>query len=217
MADPITPVITVTPGPAPDNSVHSSDAAFARMRTELAQANTDKAAAEEKLKTAERAKLDELERAKAELADLTKKTVDLTAQAARATEYEGHFENLYKQELAGVAEDRRGKIEKLTTAGTWPERLNALREAKDLLGTGPPPPAGTTTNPGSFTPPITPGTPPPGEPKKPATAAELRNLSFNQALTSRGPAKEAVLGGEQIDALMKRIESTIDERLAAKK
>lgn len=201
-------------GPAPDN------AAFAKMRTDLAAAQAARTELEEKLKTAERARMDELERTKAELAETAKREQALKARDEQAKQYEGAFEALYKDELAALPDDKRDRVAKLTAAGTWPERLSALREARALLG-APPVVAGTSTQPpaggtpADQTPPTGDGRPPQGP--QPLTKDQLRNTSFGDILAARPAGAETVIPAAQVESLMKRIEATIEQKLGQRK
>lgn len=210
MPEPNTPPTggEIATGPAPDN------AAFARMRTELAAAQAATKDLQEKLTTMDRARMDELDRTKAELADAGKKTEALQAQASRATEYEASFKALYDGEIAALPAEKQARAGRLSAHGSYPERLEALKEYKAELGTGPLT-AGTVTAPGQSAPPASiPGqAPPPGI--KPIEGKDLGKLSFDSALKSRPSASETVIPAAQVDALLKRIEATVEQRVQA--
>lgn len=177
---------TITPpgGETPEN------ATIRQMREQIA---TEKRRADEnaqKLTDIERGKLADTERLTLELADRDKKLTELGAKASKVDQYETAFQTLYTQELAGVPEAARASVERLSKAGDWNQRLDALRDARGLLAPAAPVPpvAGTITQPTGGTPAPTPAAPN-LQPAKPLTAEELRATDFGQILKNRPVVK----------------------------
>lgn len=140
----------------------------------------------EKLTTIERGKLADTERLTLELADRDRKLTDLGAKAGKLDRYEQAFQAQYQRELAAIPEAQRAAVERLSSAGDWNDRAEALQTAKGLLVRADTAPAagGTVTQPSGGAPPapLNPG----AVPAKPLTPAEMRNFSLGDAVKARG-------------------------------
>lgn len=106
-----------------------------------------------KLREAERVAAETAARAKAledekqiEMAQREQELAELQPLRAEHAKLVSAFQALYAEELAGIPEEKREAITRLSGAGEWPERLAALRAAKALLPS-PSMPMGTHTNP----------------------------------------------------------------------
>jgi hypothetical protein len=154
MSDPVIP-----PTPAADPG---DNATIKAMREQIDAANKAakdaadaRAVAEKALQDIERAKLEENDRLKLELADAKAASADAATLRDELGRYQSTLQTQYEAELAAVPEEKRAQVASLSSAGSWPDRVKALQTAKSLLG-APPASAGTITNPGGITPPATP-------------------------------------------------------------
>lgn len=115
-----------------------------QLRDALDAANKARRDAETRLKEIERAQLTEVERLRAEVAELQ----PLRDEHGR---FASTLESLYGAELDAVPEEKRPQVEALSRSGTWADRLESVRAAKALLpepqGARPTPAAGTVTTP----------------------------------------------------------------------
>jgi hypothetical protein len=125
------------------------NAAFARIRVENSALKTEAAALKTRLdaleaerKAAQDAELSEI--------DLLKKQVaELSPLRDTHGKFVSQFEAMIAQELSTVPDTVRGSIEKIASLGSDPAaRLQAVRDAKNLLTSQPPAPtpAGSTTS-----------------------------------------------------------------------
>ena len=137
-----------------DNSVIRSLREEIRKRDEAlreAEGLKSKAAESEQLRAKlteiERAKLDEIDRLKAEREDLLGFKTKAEALQGETAKYETAFRNLYDAEMASLPESAREKVAKLSSTGSYAERLDALRTAKDLIVPAVIRSAGTVTQP----------------------------------------------------------------------
>lgn len=154
-----TQVPPVAPAPNPEAGVSNAD--FARLRTQAdafkVQADASKAAAEAektradelaaKLEAIERAQLAEVDRLKLDVSDREKKLADLGTIRDEHGRFASTIERLYSAELAEVPEDKREAVLGLSAGGDWASRLEALRNARALIGVAPQS-MGSVVNPG---------------------------------------------------------------------
>lgn len=138
--DPIIPPAAVDPAAA-------IKAEFEALKTQFAAQQTALAAMEAAKTALEREKLSDAERIKAELEDARKVAAGVDPLKQQLETYHSTFSNLYKEELATVPEGQRTAVEALSSKGNVAERLEALRQAKTLLGVAPGP-MGQPLNPG---------------------------------------------------------------------
>jgi hypothetical protein len=126
--------------------------------------------------------MDDKTRMQAELKDAQEKAKDAERLRAENGQFTSAFENLYNSELATLPEDKREAVERLSKSGSWADRVDALRNAKVLIGSLPAPPAvaGTITQPGG-------GTPPPTTPEapKPRTPDEIKRTGLGNLISER--------------------------------
>lgn len=108
--------------------------------------------AQSKLTEIERAKLEENERLKLDLADARKAKEETEAAAAQLRDengrYQSSFQSQYEAELASVDEEKRSTVEELSKTGTWADRYEAIKRAKALIPAQPAQ-GGTVTRPGT--------------------------------------------------------------------
>lgn len=172
MPDETTPVTTETTVSAPAVST-GDNAAFARMRTELAAEKQRTTDLEEKLKEIERSKMDETERLRLEKDEALKYASELSPHKDRAIALEAKFTKLYADELASLPDDRREGMARLTQFGTAEERFEALIEAKKMFAI--PVTAGTVTQPAGMPPQVQP------HEKKPLAIQDVDKMSWDEA------------------------------------
>lgn len=197
---PPTPAPAATAVPNPDNST------IRQMREALEAEKKRAADMETRLKEIERKDLEEVERLRLEKADAEKRLNDLQSAQEKATQWEDRFKTLYETKLAAVAEDKRAQLERLSAAGDYAQRYEALDAALSLLNLPTPlVSAGTTTVPGAIPPSAT----PPVE-AKPLTVEELGRMTFEQAIAQRGGVRPAPL-----QAMETRI-AELEKRLSQK-
>lgn len=166
------------PAPQPEPIPEKVDnAAFARLRTEAAQAKTRADELESRLKEIERAEMDEKTRLQAELDDAQKAAGDAEKLRNQLGQFTTKLEAEYETAVAALPEDKREAVKALTLHVPLEERLAAVRSAATLIG-APPTSAGTKTNPGTGVPPA-PGAP---DPAKPLEVKDIDRMSFAEAL-----------------------------------
>lgn len=142
----------VDPIPADNSVIREMRQKIDSMASELKGLEELKAKAKEaddlkaKLTEIERAKLDEIDRLKVEKDELTGKVKESESLKSQLDQFNKSFESMYRSELAGVPDDQKSRAEKLSASGTWAERLEAIREVKELMPAAKLK-AGTATNP----------------------------------------------------------------------
>ncbi len=118
-----------------------------KFRAELAEKERKIAEFEAAQKQAERNRLDELERLKAEKQELEAKVADEDKLRNELGQYQSKFESLYNAALQAAPEDKREALADLTSSGSFADRYDALMKAKALIGAAAPVVAGTPSQP----------------------------------------------------------------------
>jgi hypothetical protein len=169
--------------PEPDNSaIRAARQHAADLEQQLKDAKAQLADVSGRLTEKERAEMAELDRLKAEKADADAKIQELEAFRDEAGRYQSRFKGMYEAELASIPEEQRARAEKLTSAGTFAERFEALQELKAMFPAAPVQ-AGTRTNvpPAGAVPPASTPPPPPASPK------EWGSINFADAVHAHAP------------------------------
>jgi hypothetical protein len=117
-----------------------------------------------KLQAFERSQLDEQSRLKLEAEEARAKVAELEPIKGEVERYQAAFKSLYETELASVPDDVRATAEKLTSAGSYPDRLESLRLFKTTV------PALQTA--GTRTAPVTPPAPQATQPNPNVVSAD---------------------------------------------
>lgn len=185
MSDPVVP-----PVPAPDNKGGDDNSIIKAMREQIEAANRAakesaeaKVALENRLTELERKDMDEKTRMAAELEDAKKIAAEVETLRNERGQYISTLESLYTSRLSSVSEELRPKVEALSVAGDWSQRMTALESAIGLIqsvtpASPAPARAGTYTQP--------PGSPPPAQDQpKPLTPQELRATSLRSIVDVR--------------------------------
>lgn len=117
------------------------------MRAEIEERDKRIAEFEAQQKQAERMRLDELDRLKAEKQELEAKVADEDKLRNELGQYQSKFESLYNAALQTAPEDKREALADLTSSGSFADRYDALMKAKALIGVAAPVVAGTPAQP----------------------------------------------------------------------
>jgi hypothetical protein len=198
MADPITDPGSI-PGVVPPAAPAPNDAAFARLRTEAAEAQKRADALDAKLKDIERGQMDEKTRLESELNEARSKIGQVEQLQADHGKYVAAMKAECDATLATIPdEDKRKTIAGIVEHVPLDQRLSAIRNACQAIGVGPIK-VGTHTQPGNEPPPA----PGPQEGAKPLTVEQLGKTGWGNAFAGimnrqTGPTLD-------IDALAERV------------
>jgi chromosome segregation ATPase len=86
-----------------------------------------------KLQDIERAKLDQLEQLRLQLQDKETELATVKALADRLPSLESNMEAIYNRKIEALPEEHRERIKRLSSAGDWAHRLEAIDDALSLL------------------------------------------------------------------------------------
>lgn len=130
--------------PKPDDKANST---IRQMRSQMDALAQENKALKDAQTAQERAKMDELERVKAEKADAEAKAAEADRLRDELGRYQSRDQERYERELASVPEEHKARLERLSGAGaSWGDKYDLLQEAKALLPG--PAKAGSVTQPG---------------------------------------------------------------------
>jgi protein required for attachment to host cells len=95
----------------------------------------------------ERKEMDEKARLTAERDEAREKAAEADKLRAENGQFASKFETLYGHELLGVPEEKRAQVQTLTANGSWADRYEAIKSAKQLITVAAPTVIGTLSNP----------------------------------------------------------------------
>jgi hypothetical protein len=158
-----------------------------KLETALREKDAELSTVKETLTAKERAELAEVDRLKAENADLANKTKVVSDLELRIQAQDAKFASLYEKELATIPAEQQSAITAITSQIATPEgRYDALLNLKSLTVTAKPT-GGTVTNP------ATPGlVPNPTNPPAPVSPKDWGSKNFLQAASESLAAKSKV-------------------------
>lgn len=114
------------------------------LESKLGEESAARVQAQQRATQLEREKMTELERLQAELQDRTAALAERDHELAQVAplrdemgRYQSAAQQQYELELQGLPEDRREKAVRLTSSGSWVDRLESLRDLKEFGRLGP--------------------------------------------------------------------------------
>ena len=134
MADEPVPAPAVTTPPTEPNAIKQMREQLSALETDLKAEKVARAAAEELITTAERAKLADNERLQLERDDARKKIDELSPLTERTKALEETFTRMYEDKINALPEDKRDQARQLSEIAATPEaRFVALSNLESLI------------------------------------------------------------------------------------